>query len=118
MAARKKKKAKKAAPRKRTPRKPKPTWTTATGETMLIEKMRDDHLLNSHRMLRRKTLLTPWVQAIVDLEAEIRKRDMQPLPVFLHKFDEAEHILGRIAKAGERVARMHVPDPDPSNGQW
>jgi len=34
----------------------KHTWITADGQTILIEKMHDEHLLNVHRFLRKKEI--------------------------------------------------------------
>jgi hypothetical protein len=80
-------------------KKPKPTWQTATGEVILLKDMRDEHLRNAHRMLRRISWIGPWTKQLIELEAELKARNMEPLPVFNDSIDEALHLLKRVRKA-------------------
>lgn len=98
---------KKKKPVRRRLKKPEdPTWKTISGEILKIKDMPDDHLRNSHRMLRRSPWIGPHVEAIKNLETEIQRRQMQPLPVFLNSYDEAEHLLKRVTKLRNDLEKL------------
>lgn len=96
---------------KKTKKTEGPTWTTATGEVLLLKNMRDDHLRNAHRMLRRQPWIVPHFKSLQTLETEIARRNMQPLPVFIDSIDEAAHIVRRAAKAARAAEEIDPPGP-------
>lgn len=88
-----------------------PTWKTKDGEEIPIRDMRDGHLLNAHRMLRRNRMLTAFMPMIIQLEAEIERREMEALPVFNDSVDEASHLVKQAAAAVEAAKKLTGLDP-------